>query len=743
MLNPLRRKSRPPQETVVSGKPGGLGTFGGVFTPSILTILGVIMYLRFGWVVGNVGLVGTLAIVTLSTSITFLTALSIAEIATDQRVRTGGAYYMISRSLGIETGGAVGIPLYIAQGLSVALYTIGFAESVVRAFPALDEKLVGLVTTVLVTVLALVSAKTAIRAQYFIMAEIALSLVSLVFGRGLEPTEIEMWGASSRHSEPFWTVFAVFFPAVTGIMAGVNLSGDLKDPNRSIPRGTFAAVGVGYVIYMALPVILAMRADALTLIEDPLIMRKMALWGDAILLGVWGATLSSALGSILGAPRVLQALARDGVLPRRLAWLGNGVGEEDTPRAGTVLTLALALVAVWFGDLNLIAPVLSMFFLTTYGVLNISAGIETFLRSPSFRPTFRVPWPLSLLGFVGCVAVMVLINALATVVAIVFVVGVYVWLERRSLEAAWGDVRRGLWMAVTRAGLLRLRGEADTKNWRPHLLVLSGAPTRRWHLIDLARSLTHNRALMTVSTVLTTKGVSAERQQAMEGTIHDFLEERAVQALVRVIAAPDPFVGAERLVDSYGLGALAPNTVLLGDSQNPAIRARYCEMITHFYRNQRNVVMVRDDEDRGFGQRRRIDVWWGGLKGNGGLMIILAYLLQTSLQWRSSELRLKVVAPTAAAAEATRANLTPIIARTRTGAGLDVIVGHGRPFDALLREASADADLVFLGMAAPDPEAGAEVFERYYEQLRARTAGLPSTVFVLAAEEIAFGQVLA
>ncbi len=739
MLRNLRGRISPPLEEVAPGKEGGLGTFGGVFTPSILTILGVIMYLRFGWVVGNVGLLGALLIVTLSTLITFLTSLSIAAISTDQRVRAGGAYYMISRSLGIETGGAVGIPLYLAQALSIALYTIGFAESVVRAFPAANEKVIGLVTTVLVAVLALVSAKTAIRAQYFIMAAIVLSLISLLFGSPIEETHIEMWGAADRLSEPFWVVFAVFFPAVTGIMAGVNLSGDLRDPSRSIPRGTFAAVGVGYLIYMALPVLLAMRADATTLIEDPLIMRRMAYWGDAILLGVWGATLSSALGSVLGAPRVLQALARDGVLPRKLSWLGTGSGEEDTPRAGTILTLALALAAVYFGNLNLIAPVLTMFFLTTYGVLNISAGIERFLQSPSFRPTFRVHWAFSLLGALGCIAVMFLINAAATVVAVLFVIGIYVWLERRSLESAWGDVRRGLWMAVTRAGLLRLRSEQDSKNWRPHLLVLSGAPTRRWHLVDLARAITHNRALMTVSTVLTTPGVSAERQHTMEGNIQDYLERRAVQALVRVIAAPDPFVGAERLVESYGLGALTPNTILLGDNQNPDLRARYCAMIEHFYLAHRNVVIVRDDEELGFGERKRIDVWWGGLKGNGGLMVILAYLLSTSLSWRGSEISLKVVAPTASAAEATRAGLLPVITQTRTGASLDVIVGAGRPFDTILRDASADADLVFLGMAAPTDVD----FVAYYEQLRERTAGLPSTVFVLAAEEIAFGQVLA
>lgn len=721
-------------------KPGGLGTFGGVFTPSILTILGVIMYLRFGWVVGNVGLLPTLLIVTLSTGITFLTSLSIAAISTDQRVRVGGAYYMISRSLGIETGGAVGIPLYLAQALSVALYTVGFAESVVGAFPTLDEKTVGLITTLLVAVLALFSARVAIRSQYFIMAAIALSLLSLFVGAPLEQPDVGLFSGIQEGGEDFWIVFAVFFPAVTGIMAGVNLSGDLEDPGRSIPRGTFAAIGTGYLIYMVLPVVLVTRAGAETLIQDPLVMRKIAFWGDAILLGVWGATLSSAVGSMLGAPRVLQAIARDRVLPRGFGWLGRGSATDDTPRAGTLVTLGIALAAVYFGNLNVIAPVLTMFFLTTYGVLNIAAGLERFLGSPSFRPTFKVHWSLSLLGAVGCIAVMLLINAFATVVAGVFVLGVFVWLQRRGLESAWGDVRRGVWMAIARAGLLRLRHESDPKNWRPHILVLSGAPTRRWHLIDLTAALTHNRALMTVSTVLPSGAFSAERQQTVERNIREYLAGRGVQGLVRVITAPNPFVGGVRLVEAYGLGALVPNTILLGDSQEPKHLTPYCRMITQFYQSQRNVIVVRDDENRGFGERRRIDLWWGGLKGNGGLMMILAYLLQTSLSWRGVEVWLRMVVPTAAAAEDARANVLRIIEETRTGASLDVIVANGRSFDHILRETSSDADLVLLGMAEPMDDTAD--FVAYFEQLRARTRGLPSTVFVLAAEEIAFREVL-
>ncbi|MGF1537813.1 MAG: amino acid permease [Elainellaceae cyanobacterium] len=734
MASPTTQDPKPSPQVVAPSEKAGLGTFGGVYTPSILTILGVIMYLRFGWVVGNVGLLGSFLIVTLSVSITLLTALSISAISTDRVVRVGGAYYMISRSLGIETGGAVGIPLYFAQALSVALYTIGFAESVVSAFGRFDQTYVALIVTILVAGLALTSAELAIKAQYFIMAAIALSLVSLAFGSSLEPTQIEMWGTSG--GEPFWGVFAVFFPAVTGIMAGVNMSGDLKEPTKSIPKGTLAAVVTGYVIYMVLPFFLATRANATTLVEDTLVMQKIAFWGPAILLGIWGATLSSALGSILGAPRILQALARDGVLPRWLSFLGKGSGPNDEPRIGTAVTLGVVIAAVCLGDLNLIAPVLTMFFLTTYLVLNVSAGIERFLDSPSFRPLFSVHWSLSALGAIGCLAVMVLINPVATVIAGVIIAVIFLWIQRRELKSTWGDARRGVWMLLLRTSLFQLGHYTDVRNWRPNMLVLSGAPTRRWGLIELANSLNHNRGIFTITSILPTGSRDVNQQEEMEKRLSHYLEEKGVQALVRVLTAPDPFEGAERLVEIYGLGPLVPDTILLGDNTNLEHRDRYCELIAHLYESERNVIIYRENEDAPE-RFRQIDVWWGGLHANGALMLIIAELLRDDIQWRNARIHLKLVVDDKDAMAGAKANMDALIEELYIDAVTHILVAEGRSFGEILQESSRNADRVLLGMAEPT-----EDFRQHYDAMQTWIADLPSTVLVLAAPNFAFVDIL-
>jgi len=713
----------------------GLGTFGGVFTPSILTILGVIMYLRFGWVVGNAGLRNTMIIVTIATLITLLTGLSIAQISTDQEIRTGGAYYMVSRSLGSEIGGAIGIPLYLAQALSVALYTLGFAESVNAVAPEVPIRPLALVTTVVVTVLALVSARAAIRAQYVIMAVIALSLVSFFLGTNIVSTP-ELAGQVERGAgfepEPFWTVFAVFFPAVTGIMAGVNMSGDLAKPRKSIPRGTLAAIGVSYVLYMIIPVVLDRRADTAALVDDPLIMRQLALWGPAILLGVWGATLSSALGSILGAPRILQALARDRVLPGPLRMFGRGSGPDDEPRLGTYFSLALALGVVAVGDLNAVAPVLTMFFLASYAVVNFVSASERFLRNPSFRPTFHVHWTVSFAGALGCASVMFLINPLATIVAMAIVIAIWGLLNRRRARAQWGDIRQGLWINLIRWAAAHIRPSTHAKSWRPNILVLAGSPTKRWYLIDLANNLSHNRGLLTIATILPEPAPSQRKRQLAE-TVREHLAERKVDALVRVVSAPTPYVGASVLVEAYGLGGLVPNTVLLGDGETTTDADEYATMLRRIHDAGRNIVVVRAPDDTTFGRRRQIDVWLHSMRDNGALMIMLANTLRGSRSWRKATVTVRMVVPKQEAAKGIAANLRELFVTARLVVDVDVIVDQ-RPATEVIGERSSSADISLIGL--PDPCVHPDDFP---ERLTALLTGIESPnpiAFVLASNDV-------
>ena len=696
------------------------------------------MYLRFGWVVGNVGLIGTLIIVTLGTLITFLTSLSIASIATNAPVKGGGAYFLISRSLGVEIGGAVGIPLFLAQAFSVALYIMGFSESMVAIFPNLNIKLVGVVTTVLLGLLSLFSTSAAIRVQFIILGIIAFSLVSFFLGSPIENSTIELWGVPASQSEGFWTVFAIFFPAVTGIMAGVNMSGDLKDPAKSIPKGTFLAVGVGYVIYMTVPFFFAARADAATLVSDTMIMQKIALWGGAILLGIWGATLSSAVGSLLGAPRVLQALTIDKVLPSKLSFLAKSSGKEQIPRAATIFTSIIALILILVGDLNMIAPILTMFFLTTYGTLNLTAGIETLLKSPSFRPKFKVHWSFSFLGTFGCLAVMFLINAFATVVAIVFIIGIYTLLRRRRLKATFGDVTRGLMMQVVRFALLRLDSRtADARSWRPNILVFSGMPTKRWHLIDFAYGIVQEKGIITVATILPETNVSQERVIRHEAKISSNLRDKNIKTLVRVTRSSDPFTGAKHLVDSYGLGSIVPNTILLGDTEENSHLEAYSEMITHFYQMERNVIILQNDFKLDYSGNKKIDLWWGGLKGNGGLMMIVGHLINTSPRWHDTEICVKMVLPSEEAAKGARENLEKIIMEMRVAFDYKVIVSEDRVFWDIFAEESKDSTMVMMGLKTPD-----ESFNEYYKKLKENTNAIKNKVFFLAAEHIEFKDVL-
>ena len=719
------------------------GTFKGVFTPSILTILGVIMYLRFGWVLGSVGLPATLLIVTIATSITFLTALSLSALATNMKVGGGGAYYIISRSLGLEAGAAIGLPLFFAQSLGIAFYVSGFTEALMGNLGGylptfLTAKIIAVATLTLLTALAYFSANLAMKAQFVIFTVIIASLISFFLGA---PASEVTGGIDIPKGIGFWTVFAVFFPAVTGIEAGIAMSGDLKNPSRSLPLGTLGAVIVGYLIYMALPVFLSHTVTDHELLLNSNAMRTVARWGFLIVAGVFAASLSSALGALLGAPRTLQALANDRILP---PFIGKGFGPNKAdPRIATAISFGVALIAVLLGDLNMIAPILSMFFLLSYGLLNLSAGLEGLIESPSWRPKFKVHFGISLLGAAGCFMVMLMINAGATLISILVIATVFFLVKRRNLNAHWNDMRYGIYTLLVRFGIQKLgQLKPDEHTWRPNILALSGSPKSRWHLVEMANALTRDSSALTVASILPIEDWSAEKVDSMEESMREYLEKRDVDAMVKILPAPDRLTGAKSLVRAYGYGPLTPNTVLFGDTENRESYDKFAEFIQLVYRTRRNLIMLREPDADISHRSETIDVWWGGNKDNIGLVLTLAYQIQKSEVWEQSKLVLKTIVENEEERDSAKIRLESFIEEQRIPAETEVLIKRLPNVFDIIRQSSAEAGLVFMGMRPPGEEESIEDYSRYYGNLREASSNMPPLALILAAEDIEFRQVI-
>lgn len=469
------------QEKLAGQSLGGnrFGTFGGVFTPSLLTILGVILYLREGWVVGNAGLLGAWLVILLACLITTFTGLAMSSITTNIRIGAGGAFSIISQSLGLEAGGSLGIPLYLCQALAVAMYIFGFRAGWKYIFPTHPAFLVDLSAFFLLFLVAAVSARLAFRIQYVILVVVAISLMSVLLAglQGSMKYPIQWWGSfggspGNRFAGTcFWGVFDVFFPAVTGIMSGVNMSGELKDPRRSIPIGTMSAIAVSSAIYLVLAYWLARSATTQELVQNYNILIDRAAWRPAVVAGLVGATFSSALSSLVGAPRILCALGEHHILARS-EWLARR-SKSGEPRNAMLITGAIVLGALLMRDLNVIAPLITMFFLITYAMINVVVLIEQNLGLISFRPTLRVSRMIPLLGAVGCFYAMFLQNPAFSLMAVVFVVILYGVLLSRSLKAPFGDVRSGLFGAVAEWAARKVADlpAARERAWQPNLVV--------------------------------------------------------------------------------------------------------------------------------------------------------------------------------------------------------------------------------------------------------------------------------
>ena len=708
------------------------------------------MFLRFGYAVGHTSFWGTLLIIVFAHLVTIPTGLAIAEIATNQRVRGGGEYYIISRSFGINVGAAIGLALYLSQAISVAFYMIAFAE----AFKPLmswvnqtyglnisDPRLVSVPAMALLSVLLLTKgANLGMKALYFVVAILFLSLISFFMGSPTDAYDSSLFNLSSHvaNNDDFFKVFAIVFPAFTGMTAGVGLSGDLRDPKRSIPIGTLAATVSGMVIYVFIAYKLATSASPDELANTDLIMSEIAIWGPIIPIGLAAATISSAIGSILVAPRTLQALASDKVFPSKsmTSWLSAGRGENNEPFNATLVTSAIAFLFIVQGNVDSVARIISMFFMVTYGAICLISFLQHFAADPAYRPGFTSRWYISLVGFLLTVYLMFKMEPLFAFLSLLLMGIIYYSITTtRDDKEGLSKIFQGVIFQVSRKLQIFLqKAEKDSDNWRPSFICISHEFFKRPAAFDLLAWISHRSGFGTFI-------------HFIKGYLSKDTNRKAQEELSRIIkisGVNKSNVFIDTMISPSFTSAVA-QAIQLPSVSGKEVNA----MLFEFFRDSPkhlddiidNVSLVRaigydlcilGSTERGFGVRSSIHIWvTPGDLANASLMILLGYIIMGHPDWRNASIRITAVFPEDEIEEYQK-NLSTMIKEGRLPIALHNIELIEQKAEVSVREIinqrSQDDDLIMIGLRYESlKQKGIDVFKGYND--------IGNILFVNAARE--------
>ena len=572
-------------------KPLKFGWVAGVYIPCLLNIWGVMLFLRLSWVIGQTGLVEGIGLILVSNCVTVITTISMSAVSTNGQIKGGGIYYMISRSLGPEFGGAVGLMFALASSIAVAMYVIGFCESLldmvhqcVPEFHGIlgstrlnDVRLMGLVTLVLILVIAIIEMGLVNKIQIGLLVLLLVSQLDFFVGSMIPPSPDEqakgfvgysyetisdnLWSDYQTDEfgkkYDFFSVFAVFFPAVTGIAAGANMSGDLKDPGSAIPKGTLLAIGttlVSYIVYGTLIAGASLR-KASGIVEEAFsnatsgsfkdcqerpckfgsqmsqqMMQVMSYWGPLIYAGCFAATLSSAIASLIGGPRVFQAVAKDKLFPG-ISCFAKGWGENNDPLRAYLLVFLGAAICIAVGDLNFVSSLLSNFFVATYAIINYSVFHASVHKSPGWRPSFKFynKW-ISLLGSILCIVVMIMMDFKTALATLIVMILLYIFVKTRSPNVNWGSSSQSqTFLTALKAVQNLAKVEDHVKNYRPKVIVMSGSPSDRPLLIDFAHLLTKRISLLELVHIVNNE-VDLKTMQDMKGYAEKWLSDNHIKA---------------------------------------------------------------------------------------------------------------------------------------------------------------------------------------------------------------------
>ena len=723
--------------------PKKFGAFAGVFTPSILTILGVIMYLRLGWVAGIAGITGIIAVILLAHVISFTTGLSISSIATDKKIKAGGIYYILSRSLGLPMGGSIGITLFVGTALSISLYIIGFTES----FMSLSTiqgwieavglspgdlnttRIIGTAVLFLLVIIAFISTSIAIKTQFIILGAIALSLLSVFVGFFIHPDaapQIVSTDFTPFKDFSFELVFAVFFPAVTGFTAGVAMSGDLKDPKKDIPKGTMWSIIIGFVVYLILGISFALFVDRNLLLTDYNFLLKLAWLPALVIAGIWGATLSSALGGILGGPRILQAIANDHIVPKLF---GKGYGISNEPRNALIFTFFLSEIGILIGDLNIIAGIVTMFYLTAYGFINLAFALEKWASS-DFRPSFHVPIWVGIIGFVVSFMIMFKLDMVSMFVALIILGSIFFLISRKQFRRPMTSVWQSVNTSLVRNILNKLdKEQPDERNWRPNILLFSGGTKTRPYLIEFGKALVANQGMISNFDLKLNKSSKYLFPKSKE-SLTDADTEKYEGIFSRRQECNNIYHAMDTIASVYGFSGIEPNTVLLGWGRNSSQPKEFVKMINRLVKLDLSITLLDYDKERGFGNYNLIDVWWRGGSNNGNFVLSLIKFIHSTYEWRNARVRIMIVNQSNENKSWIERDARNVLSNMRIDAEVRIInneIDKRSIFD-IIKQESINSDLVFIGL--PDIKEGKE--ESFIQATDKLCKSIGTTVLVKA-----------
>ncbi|TSA24016.1 MAG: amino acid permease [Bacteroidetes bacterium] len=701
-------------------KESGFGT-APVFFTAIATIFGAILFLRFGYAVGTLGFWGVILIIILGHLLTIPTALAISELATNKRVEGGGEYFIISRSFGLNIGATIGIALFLSQAISIAFYVIAFTEAFSFFFDwvklrydiLLPRQVISVPVMLLLALLLIMrGANMGVKALYIVVGILGVSLI-LFFAGSTEyaaTSDFSLGSAQFRNMDNFFFVFAIVFPAFTGFAAGVGLSGELRKPSRSIPLGTIGGTLIGMIVYVFVVYKLAGSASSEDLLSNQLIMSKIAIGGIVIIpLGLAASTISSALGSAMIAPRTLQALAGDESFPMKRInkFLSHGRKKDGEPQNASIVSCVIALVFVMLGNVNAVAEVISMFFLLTYGSLSLISFLNHFGSSPSYRPSFKSKWYLSLIGFLLSVWVMFKIDTPYALASCVIMVAIYLTINyyhkgRKGLEAIFTNsifqMSRNL-----QVYLQKNRKNRTKQEWRPSAICISEHSFERQTAFNFLNWISYKYGFGTYIHQIDgyySRQSHLQANQEMQRLLKLF-DNVSNHVYIDTIISPSYSSAIVNAIQVPGIAGMENNMVIFEfDKENPTNLKDIVDNFALVNSGEFDVCIVSSSR-REINYKGDIHLWiHSNFEENANLMILLGFIIMGHTDWRKSNIKIfEICKPDKL--EENRLKMDNLILTGRmpiTKKNIEIILDDNKvSTKEMINQKSADAGLTLIG----------------------------------------------